>query len=86
MWLARITTLVFVKLTQQLLWVLPVLVTASHFLKNRIDYYGIQGMPCKDDHGNNIVKAPPDLNFKKKNMNRGIVTKELPEKEDNFLN
>ena len=23
-------------------------------------------MPCKDDHGNNIVKAPPDLNTKKK--------------------
>ena len=23
-------------------------------------------MPCKDDHGNNIVKAPPDLNLKKK--------------------
>ena len=22
-------------------------------------------MPCKDDHGNNIVKAPPDLNIKK---------------------
>ena len=32
-------------------------------------------MPCKDDHGNNIVKAPPDLNIRKKNMNRGIVTK-----------
>ena len=43
-------------------------------------------MPCKDDQGNNIVKAPPDLNLKIKNMNRGIVTKELPEKEDNFLN
>ena len=45
-------------------------------------------MPCKDDHGNNIVKAPPDLNLKKKkkNMNRGTVTKALPEKEDNFLN
>ena len=42
-------------------------------------------MPCKDDHGNNIVKAPPDLNIKKKNMNRGIVTKPVPEKEDNFF-
>ena len=41
-------------------------------------------MPCKDDHGNNIVKAPPDL--EKKNMNRDIVTKALPEEEDNFLN
>ena len=43
-------------------------------------------MPCKDDHRNNIVKAPPDLNIKKKNMNRGIVTKPVPEKEGNFLN
>ena len=44
-------------------------------------------MPCKDDHGNNIVKAPPDLNTKKKEHEPGdIVTKPVPEKEDNFLN
>ena len=32
-------------------------------------------MPCKDDHGNNIVKAPPDLNTKKKEHEPGHCDK-----------